>query len=125
MQTYVDLSLEWDGDLALMESNDLLLVQTGTGMVKQRIQRIIFTNPGDYEYHPTYGVGAGAYVGDDVREDSKFLASVVDYQLLSDPNVKNIQVTEGADPETGIVAILVEYDDAFTGQPQQFTLPTS
>lgn len=125
MQIPVDLSLPYGGDLSLSVSNNLVLVQAGQGMVQERLGRVINTSPDDYEYHSTYGVGAPEYVGNDVSENSKFLAAVTDYQLLSDPNIKDVTVTEQVDASTGEVFILVDYTDVFTGQPQQFILPTS
>ena len=120
MQIPVDLSLPYGGDLSLTASNDLALVTSGQGMVAERIYRDINTNPGDYEYHPTYGVGAPEYVGSDVSENSKFLAALVDYQLLSDPNIKDVTVSESVNDATGEVSIVVNYTDVFTGQPQTF-----
>lgn len=120
MQIPVDLSLPYGGDLSLTASNDLSLVTAGQGMVAERIYRDINTNPGDYEYHPTYGVGAPEYVGSDVSENSKFLAALVDYQLLSDPNIKDVTVSESVNDATGEVSIVVNYTDVFTGQPQTF-----
>lgn len=124
MQIPVDLSLPYGGDLSLTSSNDLALSQSGQGLVGERMYRVLSTNPGDYEYHPTYGVGAPEYVGNDVSESSKFLAAVTDYQLMGDPNVKDVVVTEQVDPSTGEVFILVSYSDVFTGQPQTFSIPT-
>ena len=125
MEVPYDLSLPYGGDLSLSVSNDLALISSGQGLVQERIFRVINTSPGDYEYHPTYGVGAPEYVGSDIAENSRFLAAVTDYQLLSDPNVKDVKVSEQVDPVSGDVFILVEYTDVFSGQPQQFTLPTS
>ena len=125
MQIPVDLSLPYGGDLSLTASNDAALVSAGAGLVEERLFRVVGTAPGDYEYHPTYGIGAEEYVGSDVGENSKFLAAVVDYQLLSDPNVKDVTVREQVDPVSGEVFILVDYTDVFTGQPQQFSLPTT
>lgn len=125
MQIPVDLSLPYGGDFSLTFSNDLALSQSGQGLVGERMFRVVNTAPGDYEYHPDYGIGAPDYVGNDVSENSKFLAAVADYQLMGDPNVKDVTVKEQVDPETGDVFILIDYTDVFTGQPQQFTLPTS
>ena len=125
MEVPFDLSLPYGGDLSLTASNDIALISAGQGLVQERLFRVINTSPGDYEYHPTYGVGAPEYVGNDVAENSKFLAAVTDYQLMGDPNVKDVTVKEQADPVTGEVFILVKYTDVFTGQPQQFNLPTS
>lgn len=125
MEVPFDLSLPYGGDLSLTASNDLALTSPGQGLVQERLFRVINTSPDDYEYHPTYGVGAPEYVGNDISENSKFLAAVTDYQLMGDPNVKDVTVKEQADPVTGEVFILVEYTDVFTGQPQQFNLPTS
>ena len=51
------------GDVASSVTGDLLPVD-GTIKGQQRILRRLLTNPGDYIWHPTYGAGLGAKVGD-------------------------------------------------------------
>ena len=52
----------WSGDLSLGPTGDL---ETNSLQeeVKQRVIRRLFTNPGDYIWHPGYGAGIGRAVG--------------------------------------------------------------
>lgn len=68
-----DIYCEWNGDFILTPNGD---IQTAVGWdeVRQRIVRRLITNSAqvlpdgtttapDYVFHPTYGIGAGALVG--------------------------------------------------------------
>ncbi len=54
------------GDLSVSPSGDLRPVN-GTERGKQRVLRRLLTNPGDYIFHPDYGAGLGALVGQNVN----------------------------------------------------------
>ena len=79
-----DVYLEWNNDLVLTPNGD---VQTATGWdeIRQRIVRRLITNSArtlpdgsttapDYVFHPGYGEGLGALVGQ--NPDSQFAAAV-------------------------------------------------
>ena len=57
-----DLDHWWGNDLAAGNTGDVQAV-TSTLRGQQRIVRRLLTNPGDYIFHPEYGAGLPAYIG--------------------------------------------------------------
>lgn len=116
-----DLSAEWDGDLALDPSGDLLLADYGTGKVFQRLIRELFTNPDAYELHPDFGAGLGAWDGQTFGpSQAQALQSLVLMNALSDPDLENPEVSVSIVNPT-LVSVSISYTDAVTGQPGQMS----
>lgn len=80
-----DLYIDWNGDLVLTAQGSLLLAQ-GWDLVRQRITRNLITNSAqllpdgsttvpDYVYHPSYGIGLGALVGQ--NPDAQYQQTIV------------------------------------------------
>jgi hypothetical protein len=78
----------WYGnDIQLAPNGDVALA-TGIDRVSQRLLRVLLTSAQDYIWHPTYGIGAGKYVGAALSPavlatlKAKFRG-----QILTDPDV--------------------------------------
>ncbi|QIY81514.1 phage tail protein [Chromobacterium violaceum] len=84
---------------------------------KQRVLRRLLTNPGDYVFHPDYGAGLGAYVGQIVNIPQ--LTGLIRGQMLLEDVVANtptpaVQITQQDD---GTLSVSVRYTDAPSGEP--------
>ncbi|MFZ0271004.1 MAG: hypothetical protein WAL34_04055 [Acidobacteriaceae bacterium] len=63
----VDAFHYYGGDLQLDSSGDIQTVDS-VQESQQRILRRLLTNPGDYWWHPEYGAGLPAWIGQDIDE---------------------------------------------------------
>lgn len=63
-----DIDNNFGNDLSYSGSNDL---QVSSLIIRsqQRVLRRLFTNPGDYIWHPTYGAGLPEYIGQSLTGD--------------------------------------------------------
>ena len=57
-----DISHQFSADLSLSPTGDLATI-TAPQLTQQRVLRRLLTNPGDYIWHPSYGAGLAAFVG--------------------------------------------------------------
>jgi phage baseplate assembly protein W len=104
----------WGEDLMSNSTGDLASVN-GTVEGQQRVLRRLLTNPGDYIWHPTYGAGLPAYIGQTLDIDA--IRAVIRSQMMLESAVAQtpepvINVTAIA--EGGFVQLL--YVDGDTGQ---------
>jgi len=78
----------WYGNDILLAPNGDVAIATGIDRVSQRLLRVLLTSAQDYIWHPTYGIGAGKYVGAALSPavlatlKAKFRG-----QILTDPDV--------------------------------------
>ncbi|PRP68691.1 phage tail protein [Chromobacterium amazonense] len=84
---------------------------------KQRVLRRLLTNPGDYVFHPEYGAGLGAYVGQIINVPQ--LTGLIRGQMLLEDVVAktpppSVQVTPRDD---GTLFVNLSYIDAPSGEP--------
>lgn len=124
MADLADLAHSYGNDLGTTPSGDIAVV-TKSQRTIQRIIRRFMTNPtdsdsSDYPWEPTYGVGLGARLGQDL--DIRGIQADCRSQMLLEAAVsKNpapvVTVTEIA---TGGATITVAYND-LSGQPQNFS----
>lgn len=104
------------GDVASSVTGDLLPVD-GTIKGQQRILRRLLTNPGDYIWHPTYGAGLGAKVGDNT--DIPAITALIRAQIRLEsvvsqnppPTVRVTAIQSG-------VSVYIGYTDAISKTPQ-------
>lgn len=61
-QVIYDVSLDWGNDLVLSSTGDLQTV-SGAARSEQRVLRRLLTVPGNYIWHPEYGAGVPALIG--------------------------------------------------------------
>lgn len=116
-----DLSLEWGGDFQLSATGGLLLVD-GDVMVRQRLERRLFTAVNGYVWHPSYGAGLPQKIGS-VFSVSQ-IRSICVSQLALEASVAaspTAQITVAQQPG-GTVSIGILYWDAKTGVSVSFTI---
>ena len=108
----------WLGnDLATGVTGDLAPID-GTVKGQQRILRRLFTNPGDYIAHPTYGGGLGKRVGRQM--DVAGTTAVIREQLALESVVAQTPapvITMAATPD-GVLSVNIAYNDAPSGTQQ-------
>jgi hypothetical protein len=112
-------------DLKNNARGDLLTV-VGSEETIQRILRRLLTNPGDYEWHPTYGAGLLRYIGQP-------LSDALYDQMTADTRSQMYQesaVSQNPPPQITFIADVfslyckIAYTDAVTNQQNfiEFTL---
>lgn len=88
-----------------------LLSADGVTESQQRIIRRVLTNPGDYIYDPSYGIGAGVYVGATTAELGG-LKSRISNQILQEPSVSPSPAPEVTlKSDLGVLYISIKYMD--------------
>lgn len=115
MSALNDLNHYWGGDIAPASIGDLG-VANGTLRGQQRVLRRLLTNPGDYVFHPEYGAGLPAKVGDTI--DIPGITALIRGQILLEdavaktpaPQINVVEIPSG-------VSVTVNYTDAATGNP--------
>lgn len=118
----VDLWHEFGGDLRLSATGDLLSVQGGTAGT-QRVLRRLLTAAGDYVWHPRYGAGLPAMVGQPT--DPRRITAVIRRQIAREARVAatpaptiEVQADLG-----GTVSMTVRYADAIDASDQTLLVP--
>ena len=102
-------------DIGTSPSGDLLSV-SGSTEGQQRIIRRLFTNPGDYIWHPEYGAGLPSYIGRPMTSDQ--IEGLVESQLLLEQGVAQnpLPTCSVSFYQDGTFNVSVTYADALTGQ---------
>jgi len=111
------------GDLNISPAGDLRPVSS-MERGKQRILRRLMTNPGEYLFHPEYGAGLGAKVGDVVHVN-EWKALIRGQLLLEEavaqqppPEVTLSLISQG-------VSVIIRYTDAIAGTPETLIFDVS
>ncbi len=103
-------------DLLPTVAGDLMPVD-GTLRGQQRILRRLITNPGDYIWHPTYGAGLPARVGDVI--DVAAVRAIIRSQLaLEDVVAKSPAPIIDVQAIDRGISVELFYTDALTNTPQ-------
>ena len=122
-----DLDQYIGADISASATGDIQ-ASTGTLRGQQRVLRRLLTNPGDYIFHPEYGAGLPAYVGQ-TADIAKITALVRGQILLEDAVAKTpapvISVTPVPTGSGGGFAIGIRYTDAASGQPTSLSFQVS
>lgn len=79
-----DVGHFWGSDVQLGPTGDLARA-TRADRSKQRVLRRLLTNPGDYIWHPTYGAGLPAKIGQNA--DPAEIGSLIRTQMGLEPSV--------------------------------------
>lgn len=117
-----DISHYFGADLTLGPTGDLA-VSSGTQNGQERVLRRLLTNPGDYIWHPKYGAGLPAMVGQPVN--TARIRAIIRSQIMKEAVVARspapvIAVTSNS---RGFVYASIRYVDATTGDTQTLTVP--
>lgn len=114
-QLFSDADHWFGGDIGVSPTGDVGL-STGELRTQQRIVRRLCTNPGDYIFHPEYGAGLPAKIGENA--DLPVLRALIRTQVLMEesvarlpePKVDLVQISAG-------FSITIRYIDARTLNP--------
>ena len=123
-----DLYCDWQGDLVLTPSGDLMLAD-GNQMVEQHIIRRLLTAVRAYVWAPGYGAGLPQRIGRVAR--ARDIRSIVLSQIALEQTVAAVPVpavTVNEDETVfGLFNIAITYTNAATGQAVslQFEVPTT
>ena len=112
----IDLWHYYGGDLAQSATGDLLGVD-GTVKGQQRILRRLLTNPGDYLWHPDYGAGLPAKVGD-VFDAAKIRALIRGQILLEAAVARSPEPVIDVQQIPSGLSVNIQYNDAPSGARQ-------
>lgn len=117
-----DIHHEWREDLQWSPSGDLLTVEDGD-MVRQRIQRRLFTAVHGYVWHLEYGAGLPQKIGDSYSTYQ--IAGIVRSQILLEETVAQnppprIFVSEDRN-NPGLTIIRIDYYEAPSGRQISLT----
>lgn len=110
-----DLDAFWGGDLSVDATGDLALVDD-LALTNQRVLRRLLTNPGDYLWHPDFGVGLPGFIGQAVPPSVPIGAAAA--QIAQEETVARSPAPE-FDVQLGIdlISMSVKYYAATTGAP--------
>jgi hypothetical protein len=109
-----DLFCWWGQDLTILANGDLLPCD-GTIEGEQRVLRRLLTPPGSYIFHPEYGAGISAYVGQPEIADaigSLILANMLIEGAVAQDPLPKVHVQ----PISNGLQVDIRYVDADTGQ---------
>jgi phage baseplate assembly protein W len=109
-----DFNLEWRGDFSLDPTGDILTVD-GDDMVRQRIERRLFTSIHAYIFHTEYGAGLPERIGRVARE--RDIQSLVRANIALETTVAKIPVPAIVVTQdiAGLFVIAITYTDEATG----------
>jgi len=102
------------GDVALSGVQDLNAV-AGLTKSQQMILRRLLTNPGGYKWHPTYGAGVLAHVGD-ITGNLPYIEGLIISQMQLEQGVANPSVS--FDVSGDDVMANIQYTDLQTNSRQ-------
>ena len=110
-----ELNHYFGGDISVNNTGDLLSV-AGTTRSQQRLLRRLLTNAGAYIFHPDYGAGLPARVGDTL--DIPKLRGLIRGQIkLEDAVAKTPEAIINITAISNGVTVYIKYTDAATGSP--------
>lgn len=108
-----ELNHYFGGDISVNNTGDLLSV-AGTTRSQQRLLRRLLTNPGAYIFHPDYGAGLPAKVGDTL--DMPKLRALIRGQVqLEDSISKTPEAVISLSAIPNGVTVNIKYADVLTG----------
>lgn len=114
-----DISHSFGGDLALSPSGDLQVAPTPAIVTQQRVLRRLLSPLGSYVWHPEYGAGLPAMVGEPAQEQrirgTIFAQMALEEGVGAEP-APSVDVTVTTN---GIVTAIVRYADQ-NGDTQTF-----
>ena len=114
MTTLKDLYQWFGSDVSQSPTGDLMPID-GTVRGQQRVLRRLLTNPMGYIWHPDYGAGLGARVGD---TDINGITAIIRGQIkLEDAVAKYNEPLITVTPITGGITVDIQYMDAQAQTP--------
>lgn len=114
-------------DVQIAASGDYLTVE-GAQKTRQRIMRRLFTNPGDYFWHPEFGAGIPRYVGRQLSNvDINQIKALCVSQILLESTVAKIPAPTVDINQLSlyVISITIGYTDAVTNKSEIITFNVS
>jgi len=119
----MDIDHYFSGDIGISIEGDISLANELTTS-QQRIIRRVLTNPGDYPSDPTYGAGAGKYVGVATMLLGS-LKSLIAGQVLREPSVSPVPTpTVLLKSDSTVLHITIKYVDTLSQSTQTLIFDT-
>ncbi len=117
-QLLYGISNNFGNDLTLSANNGLQTV-SGSEHSKQRALRRLFTNAGDYFWHPEYGAGLPAFVGQSLSSDRyDEIRSLITSQIFLEASVaKNPAPIVKMQTIQGGLFVQINYAESTTQEP--------
>lgn len=117
-QLLYDIDQNFGQDLILSAKDDLQAV-SDLNRSQQRVLRRLLTNPGDYIWHPDYGAGLPAFVGQSLSSDRyDQIKSLITSQIFLEPSVsKTPQPEILLQTIQGGLFVQINYTESATKQP--------
>lgn len=117
-----DLTHYFGQDLTIGPTGDLLTSAAGD-MTRERVIRRLMTAPGAYIWHPEYGAGIGAMIGQPA--DARRIQGVIAGQVMREAGVAQepAPTVEVAADQAGTVVATITYGDAENGAVRTIELP--
>lgn len=111
-----DLDLQWKGDLTVSPDGDLLM-SDGDDMVRQHIERRLFTAVQGYIWHNEYGAGLPDRIGRvaRARDIQSLVASHIALEVTVAPTPVPVVTVNEDETTMGLFNIGIIYTDAATG----------
>lgn len=118
-----DLWAEWNDDLQVSATGDLLLADDDD-MARQRITRRILTAVKGYIFHLEYGAGLPQRIGAPARQNQ--ILAIVRSQIALETSVRqnpppSVDVTVDTN-NLGLFTVLIQYVSAKTGATISFSV---
>lgn len=114
----INSGIDQGSDIKYDVTNSILTVD-GTDKTEQRIMRRLMTNPGDYFWHPKFGVGLPARVGTNLTSPiiSAMRADCIS-QIAQTDGVAAFPAPTVAIQQTGIneITVTIGYTDSTTNE---------
>jgi hypothetical protein len=110
-----DVSQTWGDDIDVSANGDLLVVDSLL-LSEQRVLRRLLTNPGDYIWHPDYGAGLPAMIGEPINVDT--VKAIITAQIfLEDSVVRDPPPVVDVSSIPNGMFVNIQYTEADSGQP--------
>lgn len=123
----MDLHHQWGSDLTLTSTGDLSTVHDAP-LGQQRVLRRLLTSPSDYVWHPQYGAGLGALVGQPLASNQ--IEATARAHMFREAAVEHapepqIQVARPEGSRGTSASVRIVYVDSSSREPQllQFPVP--
>jgi hypothetical protein len=118
----MDINHYFSADVIPSGTGDLSAVD-GATMSQQRVIRRLLTNPGDYSFHPDYGIGAGRYVGTDTGKLGELKALIASQIFQEDSVARTPLPVIEVYMEKSLLWINIQYMEITTGTMQVINMP--
>ena len=118
-----DVFLEWGGDFQVSATGGLLMAD-GDDLVRQRLERRLFTAVQGYVWHPEYGAGLPQKIGSVYQptQIEAIVRSQINMEASVAPNPPPVVKVSVSPNSPNLTEINISYTNAQTGTAVSFTI---